>query len=161
ARCGVLHTSSAESRLGQEGRAQEVWYRFKGRIGVNLMTNTPRQAVLVDVEVLISASERASGVFLAELEHDQSRIAIAGCVAKRCRRHAAMLDRSCLSLSGRRSSSGGTLHQRSFSVPSAGIFDTPFPIARSENCWSKEAWTSTIRRSGDGFNTMHRNSRRG
>ena len=33
-----------------------------------------------------------------------------------------MLDRSWLSPSGRRSSSGGTSHLRSFSVPSAGTF---------------------------------------
>src|SRR5262249_14755472 len=39
-------------------------------------------------------------------------------------RHAAILDRSCLSVSGRRSSNGGSSHPRSFSVPSAGIFDT-------------------------------------
>jgi transposase, IS6 family len=36
-------------------------------------------------------------------------------------------------------------------VPFAGIFATPFPIVRSRNCWSSEAWRSTLRRCGDGF----------
>src|ERR1035438_2214417 len=40
ARCGVLHTSSAASGLGRDGRARGVWYRSKGRVGVNLLTNT-------------------------------------------------------------------------------------------------------------------------
>jgi transposase, IS6 family len=41
-------------------------------------------------------------------------------------------------------------------VPFAGTFATPFRIVMSRSCWSNEVWRSTIRRSGDGFNTMHR-----
>ncbi len=77
ARCGVLHTSSAASALGQQGKAREVWYQFKGRTGVNLMTNTPQPALLLDMEILVSAFEKGSRAFLADLEGDQPRLAIA------------------------------------------------------------------------------------
>jgi hypothetical protein len=70
-----------------------------------------------------------------------------------------MLDRSWLSCCVPRSSNGGTSHPRSFFVPCAGIFATPFRIVRSRNCWSSEAWRSIIQRSGDGFSVTRRNSR--
>src|SRR5437899_2379837 len=76
-------------------------------------------------------------------------------------RSTAMLDQSWVSPNNRRSSSGGTSHPRSFFVPFAGTFATPFRIVMSRSCWSNEAWRSTIRQSGDGFKTLHRNSRRG
>jgi hypothetical protein len=61
-----------------------------------------------------------------------------------------MLDRSWLSCSVRRSSNGGTSRPRSFFVPFAGIFATPFRIVISRNCWSSEAWRSTTPRSAMG-----------
>jgi len=72
-----------------------------------------------------------------------------------------MLERSWLSPTHQRSLSGGTSLPMSFSVLFAGTFATLFRIVMSGNCWSNAAWRSTTRRSGDGFNTLHRNSRRG
>lgn len=77
ARCGVLHTSSAASSLGQKGEAREIWYQFKSRTGVNMMTNTPQPALLLEVEMLVSAFEKASQMFLAYLGGDRSQLAIA------------------------------------------------------------------------------------
>jgi hypothetical protein len=77
ARCGVLHTSSAASELGCEGKAREVWYRFEGRVGVNLMTNTPRPALMLDIEALVDAFGKGSQQFVADLECDPAQRAIA------------------------------------------------------------------------------------
>jgi hypothetical protein len=77
ARCGVLHTSSAASALGQQGKAREVWYQFEGRIGVNMMANTPQPALLLDMEILVSTFSKGSRAFLADLEGDQPRLATA------------------------------------------------------------------------------------
>ncbi len=77
ARCGVLHVSSAKSSLGQQGKAREIWYRFRGLCAVNLATNTPKLAVVLDVEELVAAFERGSHCFLEELNQDQARYAFA------------------------------------------------------------------------------------
>jgi len=77
ARCGVLHTSSAASGLGRDGRAREVWYRFKGRVGVNLLTNTPQPSLVLDIEVLVDAFGRGSQQFVADLEGDPAQRTIA------------------------------------------------------------------------------------
>jgi hypothetical protein len=74
-------------------------------------------------------------------------------------RRAAMLDRPWLSPCGRRSSSGGTSHPRSFFVPFAGTCATPFSYRDVQELLVERGLKMTIRRSGDGFNAMHRNSR--
>jgi hypothetical protein len=75
ARCGILHTSSAASELGCEGKAREVWYQFKGRAGVNLMTNTPRPALILDIPTLVEAFTDGSRRFATDLESDHTRLA--------------------------------------------------------------------------------------
>ena len=77
ARCGVLHVSSARSSLGQQGKAREIWYQFRGQHGLNLATNTPKLAVGLDVEVLVAAFEKGSHCFLEEITRDQARCALA------------------------------------------------------------------------------------
>jgi hypothetical protein len=72
ARCDVLHTSSAASKKGDKGTAREIYYRFQGRTGVNLMANTPLPASLVDVEALVNAFEKGSQSFLADLAQEQA-----------------------------------------------------------------------------------------
>ena len=77
ARCGVLHVSSAKSTLGQEGKAREIWYQFRGLHGLNLATNTPKPALGLDVELLVVAFEKGSHCFLEELQQDQAMYALA------------------------------------------------------------------------------------
>jgi hypothetical protein len=55
ARCGVLHTGQAPSDLVASGKARELWYRFEGESHVNLMTNTSKVAVLIDIEDLVES----------------------------------------------------------------------------------------------------------
>jgi hypothetical protein len=77
ARCGLLHNSSAASSIGNKGEAREINYRFKGRTGVNLMANTPKPFVLVDLENLVDAFCAGSRSFLIGLEKDPQRMALA------------------------------------------------------------------------------------
>jgi hypothetical protein len=77
ARCGVLHSSSAESRLGREGHVPELWYTFRGRAAANLALNAPKPPLLVEIERLVGAFEEGSRAFVAELSRDQDRFAIA------------------------------------------------------------------------------------
>jgi hypothetical protein len=77
ARCGVLHTSSAESRLGREGDVPELWYTFRGRAATNLALNAPQPPLLVEMERLVGAFEEGSRAFVADLSRDQDRFAIA------------------------------------------------------------------------------------
>jgi hypothetical protein len=77
ARCGVLHTSSAASRLGRKGDAREVWYYFKGRAGVNLMTDTPQPALILEIEMLVDAFVKGSWQFVADLEGNSAQQTIA------------------------------------------------------------------------------------
>lgn len=53
ARCGVLHTAQAPSKSVAEGNARELWYRFDRFTHVNIMTDTPKPAVLIDVEEMV------------------------------------------------------------------------------------------------------------
>jgi len=77
ARCGILHTSSATSELGSEGKAREVWYRFEGQAGVNLMTNTPHPALNLDIEELVGAFGNGSQQFVADLAGNLAQRTIA------------------------------------------------------------------------------------
>jgi hypothetical protein len=59
-------------KKGDKGTAREIYYRFQGRTGVNLMANTPLPAPLVDVEALVNAFEKGSQSFLADLAQEQA-----------------------------------------------------------------------------------------
>jgi hypothetical protein len=77
ARCGILHTSSSTSRMSRTGEAREINYRFAGRVAVNLRATTSRPFVWVDIEALCHGFEVGGKHFLADLQGDPSRLAIA------------------------------------------------------------------------------------
>ncbi len=77
ARCGVLHTSTGESKLEREGDVRKLWYTFRGRAAVNSVLNTPKPLLLVEVERLVGAFEEGSRAFVADLSEDKDRFAIA------------------------------------------------------------------------------------
>jgi hypothetical protein len=77
ARCGVLHTSTAESNHGREGDVRELWYTFRGKAAVNLVPNTPKPPLLVEIERLVGAFEEGSRAFVADLSEDKGRFEIA------------------------------------------------------------------------------------
>lgn len=72
ARCGLLHTSTAESRLSREGKTREVNYLLgdSGRALISIMTNTPQPFVLVEIGILLAAFEHATQRFEKELLKD-------------------------------------------------------------------------------------------
>ncbi len=72
ARCGVLHTSTPLSRVGREGKAHEMWYQFRGRVGMNLIMNTKLKPLGLDVENLAIAFKEGGLAFLADLKQDQA-----------------------------------------------------------------------------------------
>jgi hypothetical protein len=49
------------------GNARELWYRFRGESHINLLTNTPQPAVLIDVEELVSEFESAMDSFVSDV----------------------------------------------------------------------------------------------
>jgi hypothetical protein len=77
ARCGVLHTSTSVSKLGREGKVHEIWYQFKGKAGVNLMTNTKLPALGLDLIELGVAFKEGGVIFITELKEDPNRFHIA------------------------------------------------------------------------------------
>jgi hypothetical protein len=68
ARCGVLHTGQAPSEMVDLGAARELWYRFGGESHVNMMTNTPKPAVLIDVEELVESFNEGVERFIADVD---------------------------------------------------------------------------------------------
>ena len=74
ARCGVLHTSTAISKLSREGNAREVWYQFRGRTGVNLLANVAAPPLRLDIERLAIALTQAGCAFIRDLIRDQASL---------------------------------------------------------------------------------------
>jgi hypothetical protein len=72
ARCGLLHTGQAPSKLVDSGEARELWYRFEGESHINIATNTPQPAVLIDVEEFVDAFNSGVEQFIAHAEADPS-----------------------------------------------------------------------------------------
>ena len=70
ARCGVLHTSTPVSKLSREGKAHELWYRFQGRMGVNLSVNAKLEPLGVEIEKLAVTFQEASLAFISDLGND-------------------------------------------------------------------------------------------
>jgi hypothetical protein len=70
ARCGLLHTGQAPSKLVDSGQARELWYRFGGEWHVNVMTNTPQPPVLIDVEEFVGAFNNGVEQFIMDAEAD-------------------------------------------------------------------------------------------
>jgi hypothetical protein len=74
ARCGVLHQSSAVSRLGRQAKAREIWYEFKGQSAVNPMLNAAHLPIQLDVVMLFSTLQQGASAFLADLKRDSARL---------------------------------------------------------------------------------------
>ena len=83
ARCGVLHTGQAPSKMVNSGDAHEVWWRLGGESHVNIMINTPKPAVLIDVEELIESFESGVQRFMTDVDADSNLQAQANAKAER------------------------------------------------------------------------------
>ena len=77
ARCGILHSLQAESKLSREGNAKQVWYSW-GKCEIARLQASIRQANLeetavpVQVEVLFEALRSGISQFSESLEADPS-----------------------------------------------------------------------------------------
>jgi hypothetical protein len=72
ARCGVLHTYSADSRLGREAKARRLIYEWESGPSADEVTPLPDGAIVIRVEPLHRALREAVYRFLiaAETERD-------------------------------------------------------------------------------------------
>jgi hypothetical protein len=78
ARCGVLHTYSAESDLQREGKAQRLIYQWGEGPPADASVSLPKDAIVITVEALREAVRNAAHEFLIEAEMDpqtKSRVA--------------------------------------------------------------------------------------
>jgi hypothetical protein len=77
ARCGFLHTSIPTSRRSDAGQAYEIWYRFRGKDGVDLLQNAPLHPLGLDVETLAWAFREGGKTFIEDLnaDHDVRQLA--------------------------------------------------------------------------------------
>jgi hypothetical protein len=73
ARCGILHTSTPLSDLEREGKARQVFYRFEGKIGVNMFLNSKEAPVVIDVKALGLAFKEGGFNFIMDLHNDPPR----------------------------------------------------------------------------------------
>lgn len=78
ARCGVLHTSTPLSSLDREGKACQLFYEFKGKTGINMILNTQKNPVCIDVERLAMAFKDGGIAFLQDLKNDANSLSAAG-----------------------------------------------------------------------------------
>jgi hypothetical protein len=89
ARCGVLHSYSAESKLSREGRAKQIWYAW-GRAEVKRLqkrikqTRLDSKAVAVHIEDLFNALRSGFVNFMTCLDADPDH---ANLVYERARRN--------------------------------------------------------------------------
>jgi hypothetical protein len=70
ARCGLLHSSVAESRKSREGAAREIWYLLNGdgQALVHVMANTPLPALTIRIDDMIAAFRKAIGSFESAMQ---------------------------------------------------------------------------------------------
>ena len=73
ARCGVLHTSTPVSTLGREGQAREIWYQFRGRLGVNLITSLLQEPLHLDIDKLAICLTQGGCDFIRDLGKDSAK----------------------------------------------------------------------------------------
>ena len=81
ARCGIVHSYQAESKLSREGKAKQIWYAWgKGDV-TRLMTKIHQAklngiAVAVHVEELFKALEQGISNFLTSIDADPAHAMI-------------------------------------------------------------------------------------
>lgn len=86
ARCGLLHSSVAESRKSREGTAREIWYLVNGdgQALVHLMANTPLPALTIRIDHLIAAFRKAIDSFTSAIKQQPE---LSKQVGERARHH--------------------------------------------------------------------------
>jgi hypothetical protein len=77
ARCGVLHSSTPVSEMGDKGKAREIWYRFGGLTGIRMIGAFAQLPLTVDVEALASALKRGGLQFCMDINADPVRYQLA------------------------------------------------------------------------------------
>jgi hypothetical protein len=75
ARCGILHVSSPISKHAREGKAREIWYRFRGETGGHplAMPNRRELQLVIELEALEGAFRDGCNAFLSDLKAEQAR----------------------------------------------------------------------------------------
>lgn len=73
ARCGVLHSSTPLSKMEREGKACQLFYEFKGKIGVNMILNAQQKPAHIDIGKLAMAFKEGGLAFLINLKGDPAR----------------------------------------------------------------------------------------
>jgi hypothetical protein len=71
ARCGVLHTQSAESDLQRQGSARPLIYEWRQGPRADAQVPLPPGAIIIDVEALREAFTAAVGLFLVAADTNQ------------------------------------------------------------------------------------------
>lgn len=77
ARCGILHTSTSESELGNRGDAREILYRYRGHQAIRLLSVLPLPFISVDVEHLCVTFKEGALSFIEGLQGDPHRAQLA------------------------------------------------------------------------------------
>jgi hypothetical protein len=76
ARCGILHTSTSESDLGNKGQALEVFYRYREHQAIRLPALVV-PFIALEVEALCAAFEEGAQLFIGDLKGDARRAQLA------------------------------------------------------------------------------------
>jgi hypothetical protein len=90
ARCGMLHSSTAESKLSREHKASELWYVTSPRSLPNLQALVGAKAKVVCVTALLDAFSQGVVKFSNELDETRRRE-----TAERMRRWVRFVPRPC------------------------------------------------------------------
>jgi hypothetical protein len=77
ARCGVLHTSTPLSKQERAGNAHQIWYRFDGKAGMNLIMNTPQPPLGLDIQNLAMAFKEGGIACVADINQDATAFQVA------------------------------------------------------------------------------------
>jgi hypothetical protein len=80
ARCGLLHSNTAESELSRGGEASEIYYCTDdcGGVMINLMANTPQPPKIIGIHELLGALQSAIEAFEKQLVTDSALSALVG-----------------------------------------------------------------------------------
>jgi hypothetical protein len=71
ARCAMVHTQIAESRLSRSGDAVEIWYGLEDGAALLPFHDVQRRLpVVINLTALLAAAERAYRAFLAAIGND-------------------------------------------------------------------------------------------
>ncbi len=72
ARCGILHTSTSESDLGNRGEAREIFYRYRKHQAIRLPA-LMEPFIAIEIEHLCMAFQEGALSFIEALESDTDR----------------------------------------------------------------------------------------